>query len=91
MSKIKRSSLVLGLVFCFTVLFSQALAAEQSPERKRPNVLFFLVDDMGWMDSSLYGSEYYRTPAMERLSKRGVRFTNAYTASPLCSPTRLAS
>jgi arylsulfatase A-like enzyme len=58
-----------------------------APERK-PNFVFFLVDDMGWMDSSVYGSEYYETPNMARLAKRSVRFTNAYTASPLCSPTR---
>lgn len=54
----------------------------------RPNVVFFLVDDMGWMDSSVYGSTFYKTPAMERLAKSSVRFTNAYSASPLCSPSR---
>ena len=54
----------------------------------RPNVIFFLVDDMGWMDSSLYGSKYYRTPNVERLARRGMMFTDAYAANPLCSPTR---
>ena len=54
----------------------------------QPNVIFFLVDDMGWADSSVYGSAFYRTPAMERLAKSSVRFTNAYSASPLCSPSR---
>ena len=54
----------------------------------QPNVLFFLVDDMGWMDSSVYGSRFYKTPAMERLAKSSVRFVNAYSASPLCSPSR---
>ena len=52
-----------------------------------PNVVLFLVDDMGWMDSEPYGSKYYETPYMERLSKQSMRFTNAY-ATPLCSPTR---
>lgn len=53
----------------------------------RPNVVLFLVDDMGWMDSSVYGSEYYETPNMERLATQSMRFTDAY-AVPLCSPTR---
>ena len=53
-----------------------------------PNVVFFLVDDMGWMDTTVYGSQYYHTPNMERLAKRSMMFTDAYSASPLCSPTR---
>ena len=55
--------------------------------RTGPNVVLFLVDDMGWMDSSAYGSAYYETPNMERFSKESMRFTDAY-AVPLCSPTR---
>lgn len=54
---------------------------------QRPNIVLFLVDDMGWMDSSAYGSQYYETPHMERLAKQSMRFTNAY-ALPLCSPCR---
>jgi arylsulfatase A-like enzyme len=46
-----------------------------------------LVDDMGWIDSTPYGSEYYETPNIARLARRGMRFTDAY-ACPLCSPTR---
>jgi len=64
-----------------------ALAAAKKPDT-RPNIIFFLVDDMGWMDSTLYGSKYYRTPNVERLARRGMMFTNAYAANPLCSPTR---
>lgn len=58
-----------------------------SPER-RPNIVFFLVDDMGWMDTTVNGSQYYETPNMERLAERGMLFTDAYAANPLCSPTR---
>lgn len=54
----------------------------------KPNIIFFLVDDMGWMDSSVYGSKYYKTPNMERLAKQSMVFTHAYAANPLCSPTR---
>jgi arylsulfatase A-like enzyme len=51
------------------------------------NVVLFLADDMGWMDSGVYGSEYYETPNIDAFAKRGMRFTHAY-ANPLCSPTR---
>jgi len=54
---------------------------------KRPNVVLFLVDDMGWMDSGVYGSKYYETPHMDRLATQAMRFTDAY-ALPLCSPSR---
>jgi len=53
-----------------------------------PNVVLFIVDDMGWMDSSAYGSEYYETPNIDRLAEGGMLFTDAYAASPVCSPTR---
>lgn len=54
----------------------------------QPNIVFILADDLGWMDTSLYGSDYYETPHIERMAARGVTFTNAYAANPLCSPTR---
>lgn len=63
-------------------------AEAQAGAASRPNFVFFLVDDMGWMDSTPYGSQYYETPNFERLAARAVRFTDAYAASPLCSPTR---
>lgn len=53
----------------------------------KPNVVLFLVDDMGWMDSEPYGSQFYETPNMIRLAKQSMRFTDAY-AVPLCSPSR---
>ncbi len=55
---------------------------------RRPNVIFFLVDDLGWMDCGAFGSRYYETPHIDRLAARGMLFTDAYSASPLCSPTR---
>ena len=57
----------------------------------RPNVIFILADDLGWSDTTLFGAtKFYQTPNVERLAKRGVTFTQAYSASPLCSPTRSA-
>ena len=66
------------------LIAAAALAAQ--PARK-PNVIVFLVDDMGWVDCGAYGSKYYETPNMDRFAARAMRFTDAY-AQPLCSPTR---
>ena len=54
----------------------------------RPNFLFFLVDDLGWRDLGCFGSPFYETPNVDRLAKQGMRFTDAYAACPVCSPTR---
>lgn len=53
-----------------------------------PNILFIMADDLGWMDTSVYGSRFYETPSIDRLATEGMRFTDAYSASPLCAPTR---
>ncbi len=74
-------TLVLGL------LCNSRAAEIQDAERSRPNVILFLADDMGWMDSGVYGSRYYETPNIDRFAQRSMRFTNAYS-QPLCSPTR---
>ncbi|MEM7371822.1 MAG: sulfatase [Bacteroidota bacterium] len=53
-----------------------------------PNIVFILVDDLGWTDLSCYGSSFYLTPQLDRFAKEGMRFTNAYASCPVCSPTR---
>jgi arylsulfatase A-like enzyme len=55
---------------------------------KRPNIVFILIDDMGWRDLSCYGSDFYETPNIDRLFREGMQFTDAYAAAPVCSPTR---
>ena len=57
---------------------------------RRPNIVFMLADDMGWGDLSCYGSLNIRTPNLDRVAAQGVRFTHAYSASPWCSPMRMA-
>ncbi|MBT3326136.1 MAG: sulfatase [Gemmatimonadales bacterium] len=52
------------------------------------NVVLIVIDDLGWMDSGTYGSTFYETPNIDRLASEGVRFTDFYTASSVCSPTR---
>ena len=53
-----------------------------------PNIIFILIDDLGWRDLSCYGSTFYETPNIDRLAAEGMRFTDAYAACPVCSPTR---
>lgn len=62
-------------------------AASAADEARKPNLIMFLVDDMGWMDSEPYGSQYYETPNFTRFAAQAMQFTDAYSV-PLCSPTR---
>src|SRR5436189_2992367 len=57
---------------------------------ERLNVVFILADDLGWADLGCYGSKYHKTPHLDRLAAAGARFTDAYAAAPICSPTRAA-
>ncbi len=54
----------------------------------QPNLLFILIDDMGWRDLACTGSDFYETPCLDRFATEGMRFTNAYASCPVCSPTR---
>jgi len=56
--------------------------------RRKPNILFILIDDMGWRDVGFMGSTYYETPHIDTLASQGVVFTNAYANAPNCAPTR---
>ncbi len=61
-------------------------AAAAAP--RKPNFVFILADDFGWRDLGCYGNPYFATPNIDHLAAQGVRFTNAYAACPVCSPTR---
>ncbi|MCC5906223.1 MAG: sulfatase [Balneolaceae bacterium] len=54
----------------------------------KPNVIIFFVDDLGWVDTGVTGSDLYNTPNIDRLAKEGMLFTDAYSSSTICSPTR---
>lgn len=56
--------------------------------RRPPNIVLILADDMGWNQVGYHGSEFYETPNIDRLAAEGIWFTDAYASSPLCSPTR---
>ncbi|MCS5539070.1 MAG: sulfatase [Roseibacillus sp.] len=75
------------LTACF-LLQPGVLMANTGENAPKPNFLFLLVDDLGWADLGCYGSTFHETPHLDRLAKEGVRFTDAYTAASICSPTR---
>lgn len=66
-------------------LISLQLTAKAAP---KPNFIFILIDDLGWHDLGCYGSKFYRTPNLDRMATQGMKFTDAYAACPVCSPTR---
>jgi arylsulfatase A-like enzyme len=69
--------------------FALASGAFQ-PARPAPNVVLILIDDYGWRDTGFNGSTFYETPNIDALARSGMVFTNGYSASPVCSPTRAA-
>jgi len=56
--------------------------------KEKLNIVFVIIDDLGWTDVGCYGNKFHETPNIDRLAKEGMRFTNAYAAAPVCSPTR---
>ncbi len=78
---------VLGAVGSACLLRFGSAWAKLSGERK-PNFVFILIDDLGWRDLTCYGSKFYETPNTDRLARQGMKFSNAYAACPVCSPTR---
>ena len=72
------------LLFAFTVILSLCHQSYGQPQ----NIVLFLIDDLGWMDLGCQGSTYYQTPNIDKLAAEGVRFTDAYAACAVCSPTR---
>ena len=81
-----------------TIVLALAVAALPSTVAAQPNILLILADDMSWVGTSVQidpgredsKSDYHLTPALERLAREGMRFTDAYAPHPNCSPTRLA-
>ena len=75
-----------GFLFGFLAL----AVSRASPAAPLPNIVLILVDDLGWHDLSCQGSTYFRTPHIDELARQGMRFTDAYAAAAICSPTRAA-
>ena len=78
-------------LYLFAIVFAwNTLSLAYAQETESLNVVLILVDDMGWTDLSGYGSDLHRTPNIDRLAERGMKFTNAYASAPVCTPTRAA-
>jgi len=75
---------------CALGLAAALALAAPATAADRPNVVVFLIDNLGWADSGCYGNTFHETPHIDRLAKDGVRFTNGYSACTVCSPTRAA-
>ena len=84
----------IGLGAAATAMPRAAVSAGKSKPldkaRARPNFIIILVDDMGWTDLTCFGSRYFQTPNIDRLASEGMKFTDAYAACAVCSPTRAA-
>ena len=72
------------------VAFFALTVSSLTGKQETPNIVLFLIDDLGWKDIGCYGSDYYQTPNIDKLAEQGVRFTDAYAACAVCSPTRAA-
>jgi arylsulfatase A-like enzyme len=73
--------LTISMILCYS--------CNRSPRQApRPNIIFILVDDLGWADLGCYGSTFHESPNIDKLAAQSLRFTNAYAACPVCSPTR---
>ena len=81
----KKSTLTVSFLLLTSLLGNLAFGAEK---KTKPNVVFFLVDDLGWADVGCYGSTFHETPHIDRLAKEGMRFDNAYSTCHVCSPSR---
>ena len=80
------------LVLCHFLAVATAFGVAPTTfgQARPPNIVLVLIDDYGWVDTGSYGSTYHRTPNIDALARRGMRFTDAYAAAPVCSPTRAA-
>src|SRR3954471_4928315 len=81
-----RSTILKKILLFFFSFFIISLKAQQ-----RPNIIFIFIDDMGYSDLSCFGNKEIKTPNIDRLAKEGIRFTNYYDNSPICSPSRVAA
>lgn len=81
--------IIFVFILPFISFFQSVLAGNKPFEKKeKPNIVFILADDLGWADLPCYGNTFNEAPNIDKLSKAGIRFTNAYAACPVCSPTR---
>ena len=75
--------------FAFLLMFTLWLGGcVREAESEKWNIVFILSDDLGWNQVGYHGSDFYETPNIDKISAEGISFSNAYSANPVCSPTR---
>ena len=85
-----RSPIIASLSLWLFIALPASGGKNDADSSARLNIVLFLIDDLGWMDVGCNGSSYYQTPNIDRLAREGARFTDAYAACAVCSPTRAA-
>ncbi len=75
-------------IFVSLLVLNLTSLEAQAQAKPKPNIILFLIDDLGWADLGITGSKYYETPHLDKLAREGAFFTDAYAANPVCSPTR---
>jgi len=83
--KLKSVSIIVLLVSILVLLGGYANKANE-----KPNVIVIFIDDMGYADLSCFGNPVVKTPNIDALAQQGIKFTNFYVNSPICSPSRVA-
>lgn len=84
----KRRNILKGMLVGSAAVALSPLHQACSQASVKPNVVLINIDDLGWTDLTCYGSEYYETPNIDKLASEGIKFSNAYAACAVCSPTR---
>ncbi|MDA0780419.1 MAG: sulfatase [Bacteroidetes bacterium] len=84
----KYSLLILTISVFMFVSSCRTIAKKKDNQSTQPNIVFILSDDLGWAELGCYGNSFNETPAIDKLAKEGILFTQAYAAAPVCSPYR---
>ncbi len=77
-------------IFLLALAAALLIGGSSHAAREKPNILFILIDDLGWMDITCQGNPNLHTPNIDQFATQGMRFTDAYASAPVCSPTRAA-
>ena len=85
-----RSLAFIGMILNSLAFLSLLASEGDSKEKRPPNIIFLLVDDWGWKDAECLGSDFYKTPNLNKFSQESMRFVHGYSACTVCSPTRAA-
>ncbi|MFY0600059.1 MAG: sulfatase [Cyclobacteriaceae bacterium] len=84
------SIIIIWALFAYSCQQKKSGTTPHKSQLEKKNVVFILIDDMGWKDLGCYGSSFYETPNIDRLASKATLFTSAYSANPVCSPSRAA-